>query len=592
VALSRGFSRAVAETLPPPGDGGRPLLLLVDDEKEILASLSDQLRRSYRVVTATRGPEALEVLRQQDVSVVVSDQRMPEMTGAELLARASVLREDAVRILLTGYADLDSVIQAVNTGKIYFYLAKPWDPVQLQGIIGMAAEQSRLMRERRSLLDRLRTANAELEARVAARTAELAERNAQLEVATVAANAANQAKSVFLASMSHEIRTPMNGVLGMARLLAGTPLSTEQQEYISILKGSAETLLSIIDEILDFSKIEAGKLELESLDFSLRPMLGNLLGMLAVRATEKGLELDHVVDPEVPWHLRGDPGRLRQILTNLIGNAVKFTSQGKVSLAVRLVSEDETGPLLRFSVQDTGIGISKRHIAALFTPFTQADVSTTRRFGGTGLGLSISKRLVERMGGEIGALSEEGSGSTFWFTVRLGRASAETSEPPMPELSQKKHHFRAGEAPGRGARILLAEDNRVNQIVAVKILERMGCRVDVAASGLQALRALRAAPYDLVFMDVEMPEMDGLEATRLIRSGTAGETVREIPIVAMTAHAMQGDRERFMGAGMTDYVTKPIDPGALAAVFERSIPPRPEEGSPNAPSEPPRDPQE
>ncbi len=578
MALSRGFSKALAQTLPPPSDGTVPLLLLVDDETEILASLADQLRRNYRVVTAIRGPDALEVLRQQDVSVIVSDQRMPDMTGAELLARASVLQEDAVRILLTGYADLDAVIEAVNAGKIYFYLSKPWNPVQLQGVIGMAAEQSRLMREKRSLLERLKTANAELEARVAARTAELAERNAQLEDATLAARAASQAKSVFLASMSHEIRTPMNGVLGMARLLAGTPLSTEQQEYVSILKGSAETLLSIIDEILDFSKIEAGRLELESLDFDLRPLLDSLLGMLAVRAREKGLGLDHVVDSDVPRYLRGDPGRLRQILTNLTGNSVKFTSQGEVSLAVRLLSEDETGPLLRFSVKDTGIGISESQRSALFTPFTQASVSTTRRFGGTGLGLSICKRLVERMGGEIGVESEEGRGSTFWFTARFGKGAEGASEFRAPESPQTVPPFDPGKPLGRSARILLVEDNRVNQIVAVKTLERLGCRIEVAASGIEALRALRCERFDLVFMDVEMPEMDGLEATRLIRAGAVGGEVREMPVVAMTAHAIKGDRERFMKAGMTDYVTKPIDPGALAAVLERWIPPPPEAG--------------
>jgi signal transduction histidine kinase len=551
--------------------GECPLVLLVDDEKEILASLADQLRRRYRVITASRGPEALEILRNHDVSVVVSDQRMPDMTGAELLAKASVLQEDAVRVLLTGYSDLDAVIQAVNAGKIYFYLAKPWDPVQLQGIVDMASEQSRLMRERKSLLRELKTANAELEARVTARTAELAERNVQLEAANVAARAASQAKSVFLASMSHEIRTPMNGVLGMARLLTETPLSSEQQECVSILKESAETLLSIIDEILDFSKIEAGRLDLESLDFDLRPLLDHLHVLLAVRAAEKGLQLSFDVAPGVPGRLNGDPGRLRQILTNLIGNALKFTPKGEVSLEVRLLSEDDTSSLLRFSVRDTGVGIPDHQIGALFTPFTQGDVSTTRQFGGTGLGLSICKRLVEKMGGEIGVESEAGRGSTFSFTARLGKAGGVSGEAPALALHLAAAAVPVGTA-RRRVRILLAEDNLINQAVALKNFERLGYSADIASNGVEALKALRSSPYDIVFMDVEMPEMDGLQATRLIRSGAAGDGVVKIAIVAMTAHAMRGDREKFLGAGMTDYITKPIDPKVLAATIERWAP--------------------
>lgn len=424
---------------------------------------------------------------------------------------------------------------------------------EIIGVMGTATNITLRMRAEEDL----RRLNATLESRIH-------ERTEQLDVARKEAEAANAAKSAFLANISHEVRTPMNGILGLAELLRQTPLSDEQRGWIDTLRDSGEALLRLLNDVLDISKVEAGRMVLEEAPFSLRREMAAVSNLMAACATQKNIELRVKVADGVPDTLAGDALRLRQILTNLVGNAVKFTERGWVELAVHPEEGAAPGHVrLRFSVADTGIGVPEDQLALIFDPFTQADSSVTRKYGGSGLGLSICARLAEMMGGHAFAERRADTGSVFHVVCEFNMAAA-----PAPAAAPRPS-APATQAVPRSRRILLVEDNLVNQKVAVSLLSRRGHAVEVAAHGEEALAASALKEFDIVLMDVQMPVMDGLEATRRIRAREKAGKLPRQRIVAMTAGAMVGDRDICLAAGMDDYITKPFQAADLYALVEQ-----------------------
>ena len=433
--------------------------------------------------------------------------------------------------------------------------------------------------------------------------ARLADAKQQAEVHAQRAEAASKAKSDFLAMMSHEIRTPMNGVLGFANLLLETPLNAEQREFAQTVQRSGDALLTIINDVLDYSKIEAGRMTVEKIDFDLCSVCDEVRKILRSAITERGLTMTLSYDATLPKIIQGDPVRLRQVVLNLAANAVKFTERGLVRIEVSRLDEAQ----IKISVVDSGIGISERQLNRMFQRFTQADSSTTRRYGGTGLGLAISKTLVELMGGTIGVHSQPGTGSTFWFTLPLvpvsqaqgetdGSASAapaathgsavapdlasmpaSAAAPGMATIPVLVDAIAASAAQGTArrahGRLLLVEDNFVNQRVAVYMLAKLGHQVDVAKHGREAIDILGKSHYDLVLMDCQMPEMDGFEATRIIRDPASTVLDHEVPVVAMTANAFPEDRARALACGMNDFLAKPVDRSVLANMLEKWLKP-------------------
>lgn len=519
----------------------KPKILIVDDLIENLISLEAILEDfEIEIIRAFSGEEALKYTQKEEFALVILDVQMPEMNGYEALEmmrqRKKTRYLPVIFVSAIHQSDLH-IIKGIETGAVDF-IPKPVIPDILKGKVKVFLD---LYLQRRKLDDLL---------------VQMEEANINLKIARDKAEDATRSKSMFLANMSHEIRTPLNGVIGLTKLLNKTPLNAEQQDLLNIISVSGENLMQIINDILDFSKIESGQINFENIRFDLKEMVNNAFKLMQFRAEEKQIELSYTISPEVPSLLNGDPLRISQVILNLVNNAIKFTHKGSVKLELELLDRSENTVRILFRTIDTGIGISEDGLTMLFKDFSQTDTSISRKYGGTGLGLAISKNLVSLMNGEIGVKSELGKGSEFWFRLPLKEESLESPVEVDPEQSGKK------------IKILLAEDNLINQKVAALTLKHLGFECDIAQNGREAFNKYEKTQYDLILMDMQMPEVDGLKATQLIREFEKKENILSpVYIVALTASTLDEDRQFCYSAGMDSFLSKPFNHDALKQIL-------------------------
>ena len=545
-------------------------IVCVDDQKLVLIGLRDQLIRlvgdEYAIQLAESGKEALEILAEleregMEIPLVICDQIMPKMRGDELLIALHARYPKTRKILLTGDASMDAVINAVNGANLYRYISKPWDEEDLGLTVREAirsyfqdkqlTEQNEALRRVNQDLERL---NASLEQRVAERTAELMEANQHFQQAKEAAEAANLAKSTFLANMSHELRTPLNAILGFTQVMSGdSSINSENRQYLDIIQRSGQHLLKLINDVLDMSRIEAGRLKLEEKSFDLYRLLNDLELMLCLKAEENQLRLIFERSQQVPQYINGDENKLRQVLLNLLGNALKFTQEGSIILRVKVGEKQAVTPQdtinLLFEVEDTGPGINAEEMELLFEAFMQAKNSQKSQ-AGAGLGLAISRKFVNLMGGDITVDSVVGKGSTFRFNIEASLAQAS-------DLPQQSSRWRiTGLAPDQAAyRLLIVEDNWENSLLLLKLLSSLGFEVKEAKNGLEAIALWESWNPDLILMDMRMPVMNGYEATRRIKATAKGQAT---VIIAVTSSAFEEDRSEILSIGCDDFVRKPF----------------------------------